>query len=188
MKNDIEKNPDINIMREMFNFYSKQVLPRVKLYSTQNPNSFHALDKHTSAVVFRGIDYAISLDKNPVPVIFAGAFHDMARKNDFFDENHGANAVPNAQKIMQEFRNILTDDMQTSIIYAIINHTTGKYAPDYISSCLWDADRTRMSWVYGYNPTYFNTERAKHVASHPADEYIKFQKQCFPGLFWSYEY
>ena len=183
--------PDTDKMCEYFNFYQEHVLPRVQAYSTQNPNGCHALQTHTSAVVFRGIDYALALGENPVPVIFAGAFHDMARKNDDFDIAHGVNAVSPAQKIMKHFpisiANLSPEDKKR-IIYAIINHTIGTKAPDYVSACLWDADRTRMSWVYGYESKHFNTLRAKYVASHPSKEYTDFQKLCFPNLFWSYEY
>ena len=181
-------NPDIIEVRKYFNFYQNKVLPRVEICSTQSQDGCHALHTHTSAVVFRGIDYALSLGENPIPVVFAGAFHDMARIHDGLDVNHGINAVPNAQKIMQKFQTILTDTDKERIIFAIANHTSGTFAPDYVSKCLWDADRTRLSWVYGYESKYFNTERGKYVASHPYIDYIKFQKQCFPKLFWSYEY
>jgi hypothetical protein len=181
-------NPDIKNMRKYFKFYQTQILPYITLCTTQNPNGCHALDKHTSAVVFRGIDYALSLNENPIPVVFAGAFHDMARTNDGFDKNHGADAVPNAVKIMQYFPTVLSVKTQEQIVYAITNHTTGAIAPDYISACLWDADRTRMSWVYGFDEKCFNTERGKYVASHPACDYVKFQQKCFPKLFWSHEY
>ena len=181
-------NPDAFMMKKYFNFYMDKVLPFVKQYTTQNPDGCHALDKHTSAVVFRGIDYALHLNTNPVPVVFACAFHDMARTNDGMDFNHGRDAVPDAKKIMTEFSTMLNAQQQKNIIYAIENHTTGMVAPNYVSACLWDADRTRMSWEYGFNPKFFNTARAKYVASHPAADYIKFQKQLFPNLFWSREY
>lgn len=187
-ENKFMKNPNPETVKKYFNFYMQKILPLVKQYATQNPNGCHALDKHTSAVVFRGIDYALSLNENPLPVVFAGAFHDMARTHDGFDCEHGKNAVPYAKKIMQLFSDILNPTQQSNIIYAIENHTTGTNAIDYVSKCLWDADRTRLSWIYGFESKFFNTERAKYVASHPYCDYIKFQKKCFPELFWSYEY
>lgn len=187
-KHDYIQNPDIDKIRKYFNFYMIEILPHLEQCSTQNPDGCHALDKHTPAVVFRGIDYALSLNENPVPVVFAGAFHDMARTNDGFDTEHGKLAVPYAKKIMKNFSDILSQTQQTNIVYSIENHTTGTIAPDYISACLWDADRTRMSWEYGFNSKFFNTARAKYVASHPAADYIKFQQKCFPNLFWSWEY
>lgn len=182
------KNPDITEMQRYFGFYAHKVLPHVELCSTQNTEGCHALHTHTSAVVFRGIDYALSLDKNPTPVIFAGAFHDMARTHDGWDTHHGEKAIPNAKKIMREFTDVLTENDMANIIYAIANHTTGTVAPDYVSACLWDADRTRMSWVYGYESKHFNTSRAKYVASHPYQDYINFQQQCVPVILWSHEY
>jgi len=188
--NAYNKNPDIFEVRKYFNFYQNKLLPQIEIYSIQAPDGCHALHTHTAAVVFRGIDYALSLDENPIPVIFAGAFHDMARANDDIDEDHGARAVPNAHKIMQipKFKKILSDTDVKNIIYAIMNHTNGRIASDYVSKCLWDADRTRMSWVYGFKAKYFNTDRAKYVASHSYIDYIKFQQQCIPQIFWSYEY
>lgn len=188
ISNDITKNPNPDTIKKYFNFYTQNVLPHVEKYATQNPNGCHALDKHTTSVVFRGIDYALSLNKNPLPVVFAGAFHDMARTNDGFDTEHGKRAVPYAEKIMLQFTNILDAHAQSNIIYAIENHTTGTIAPDYVSACLWDADRTRMSWAYGFNSKFFNTARAKYVASHSATDYVNFQRKCFPNLFWSREY
>lgn len=185
--NSIDKNPNISEIQKYFNFYQTRVLPHVELCATQSPDGCHALHKHTASVVFRGIDYAMSLNKNPIPVIFASAFHDMARTHDAWDTAHGANAVDGAKKIMKFFSDILSTNDMEKIIYAIINHTTGTRAPDYVSACLWDADRTRLSWLYGYDAGFFNTERGKYVASHDWKNYIDFQKQCFPNLFWSHE-
>ena len=182
------KNPDISEMQKYFNFYTVRILPHVQCCATQNQQGCHALHTHTAAVVFRGIDYALSLNENPVPVIFAGAFHDMARTHDEWDTNHGKNAIPNAKKIMKNFPDILTEQDIQNIIFAVANHTTGTFAPDYVSKCLWDADRTRLSWLYGFDEKFFNTERAKYVASHNYTDYTNFQKRCFPTLTWSHEY
>jgi hypothetical protein len=181
------KNPDISELKQYFNFYRQNILPLVEKYTTQSDSGCHTLE-HTNSVVFRGIDLALSVGKNPMPVVFAGAFHDMARTHDGFDVNHGKNAVPNAQKIMMSFPYNLTNLDKHKIIYAIENHTTGRIAPDYVSACLWDADRIRLSWMYGYNAGFFNTDRAKYIASHPAQDYVNFQYLCFPNLFWSREY
>ena len=180
--------PDVPDMQQYFDFYDQEILPHIQSCTTQNPNGCHALDKHTSSVVFRGIDYALSLDENPVPVIFACAFHDMARTDDGLDISHGKKAIPNALRIMDDFTKVLSQSDQDSIIFAIENHTIGKIAPDYVSACLWDADRTRMAWMYGYHKRFFNTKRGRYVASQPYQEYIKFQSLCFPQKFWSYEY
>ncbi len=180
-------NPDITEMRKYFDFYTNQILPHIKNYTTQTEEGFHSLI-HTAGVVFRGIDYALSLDENPMPVLFATACHDIARTHDSFDLEHGKNAVPNTQKIVANFANVLSDQDIEKIIFAVANHTTGKVAPDYISACLWDADRTRLSWIYGFDDGFFNTERAKYVASHPYQDYVSFQNACFPKQLWSHEY
>ena len=148
----------------------------------------HGLNTHTNAVVFRGIDIALSMQFDPTPVIFACAFHDMARTGDGWDTEHGKNAIPMANKIMEQFPSLLPLETKSAILYAIKNHTTGEKAPDYISACLWDADRVRLSWKYGFNPRFFNTDRGAHIASHNFHEYIEFQKRCLPYLLWSKQY
>ena len=182
MKNNFLQNPSVSEIQKHFKMYQDQIYPLVAGICTQKMDGMHGLNTHTASVVFRGTDYALSLNKNPLPVIFACAFHDMARINDNFDIEHGKNAVPLAKQIMEKFN--LDKRIQRSIIFAIENHTTGTNAPDYISACLWDADRTRLSWLYGYQPKYFNTLRAQHIASSNYQEYIKFQRKCFSDLPW----
>ena len=179
-------NPPVSEIQKNFNKYLKQLYPLVSKICTQEKTGMHGLETHTAAVVFRGIDYALSLKENPWPVILACAFHDMARTNDDFDTEHGKNAVPMAEQIMQKLQ--IKKQIQESVKFAIINHTTGIVAPDYISACLWDADRTRLAWEYGYKPNYFNTLRAKQIASSDYNKYIKFQTKCFPDLTWQKTY
>ena len=175
-------NPSVSEIQKNFMLYQQKILPLVTQICTQRNDGMHGLNTHTASVVFRGTDYALSLNKNPWPVIFACAFHDMARTHDGYDTEHGKKAIPMAKQIMKKFN--LDEQTQQSIIFAIENHTIGKTAPDYISACLWDADRTRLSWLYGYQPGYFNTARAKAVASSDYEQYLNFQRQCFPNLSW----
>ncbi len=179
-------NPPVSEIQKNFDKYLKQIYPLVKKVCTQEIDGMHGLNTHTAAVVFRGIDYALSLKENPWPVILACAFHDIARTNDDFDIKHGKKAVPLANEIMQHLN--INKRIKESIKYAIINHTTGIVAPDYISACLWDADRTRLSWEFEYKPNYFNTLRARQVASSDYEKYIKFQQKCFPDLIWDKTY
>ena len=179
-------NPSVSEIKKNFTLYQKEILPLVAEICTQRNDGMHGLNTHTAAVVFRGTDYALSLNKNPMPVIFACAFHDMARTNDDFDIEHGKNAVPMAKQIMAQFN--LKKQTQRSVIFAIENHTTGIIAPDYISACLWDADRTRLSWLYGYKQKFFNTLRAKQIASSDYAQYIKFQRKCYADLPWDKTY
>lgn len=184
--NYLLQNPSVSEIRKCFIMYMEKIYPLVAQVCTQETDGMHGLNTHTAAVVFRGVDYALSLNKNPKPVIFACAFHDMARINDTFNIEHGKNAVPLAKPIMEKFN--LDKRTQQSIIFAIKNHTIGIRAPDYISACLWDADRTRLSWHYKYNPCYFNTMRAKQIASSDYEKYIDFQRRCFPDLLWEKTY
>ena len=164
-------------IREYFDFYQEKVLPEVEKLATQKKEGYHGLHTHTDAVVFRAIDYALELGKNPMPVLFAAACHDMARTHDDYDEMHGENALPMAQKIMQKFKKELTDSEKQSVLLAIKDHTTGGSAGDYISACLWDADRTRLSWERGYREVFFNTEYGKKVASGDGKKYITWQNK-----------
>jgi len=128
-------------------------------------------------VVFRGIDFALALGKNPKPVVIACAFHDIARTTDGPDMMHAENAVPIAEKIMAN--NLPVPQLyKDAIIYAVQNHTIGKVAPDYVSACLWDADRTRLAWECGFDPVFFATDRAKQIASGDAEKYLQFMNQC----------
>ena len=164
-------------IREYFDFYQKKVLPKVEKIATQKLSGYHGLHTHTDAVVFRAIDYALELGENPMPVLFAAACHDMARTHDAYDEEHGANAVPMAKKIMARFPAKLTEVEQESVLSAIQNHTIGAKTSDYISACLWDADRTRLAWERGYYEKYFNTDYAKKIASGNPKEYIAWQNK-----------
>jgi len=164
-------------IRQYFSFYQQKVLPEVEKLATQKKDGYHGLHTHTDAVVFRAIDYALELGKNPMPVLFAAGCHDMARTNDCYNEDHGPRAVPLAQKVMNKFKSKLTEEERSSVCSAIENHTTGTQTNDYISACLWDADRTRLAWERGYYEGYFNTAYAKKVASGDAREYIAWQNK-----------
>ena len=58
----------------------------------------------------------------------------------------------------------LPGDYNFNILYAVENHTIGRIAPDGVSACLWDADRIRLSWEYGFRPEFFNTARGHDIA------------------------
>ena len=175
-------------MTKYFNFYINDVRPKVQQIMIMNASHVHGME-HMDSVVFRGIDYALHMAKDPIPVIFACACHDIARTNDFEDMEHGVNAVPLTIKILKQFPNLFDARVCSGIYYAIAEHTNDKpvVAPDYISACLWDSDRTRMSWKYGFKPEFFNTERGKYVAQH-WKQYIDYQKSLFPHIKWSKEY
>ena len=164
-------------IKEYFDFYQQKVLPKVQKLATQPKYGYHGLLTHTDAVVFRAIDYALELGENPMPVIFAAACHDMARINDFEDLGHAERALPLARKVMNRFPKRLTEVEKETVLSAIRHHTTGTQASDYISACLWDADRTRLAWERGYHEKYFNTPYAKKIVSGNAAEYIKRQNK-----------
>ena len=174
-------------MHKYFEIYDKELKPLIIETAPQSLEGAHGLNTHTSAVVVRGIDYAIHLGRDPLPVVFACAFHDIARTHDGFDMEHGQNAVPMAMKIMNNFPGKFDTPTRLSILSAIANHTSGQIATDYISACLWDADRTRLSWSHGFQEKYFNTPRGKYAAKHPK-AYLEFQHEAFPLFAWSKQY
>ena len=159
-----------------FDWYLRNILPIVSQKAIQQKYGYHGIYTHTSAVVFRGIDYALSLHENPKPVILACAFHDIARTHDGPDYEHGAKAIPIINDILRDFIPV-PQQYANSIISAVRNHTGGTVAPDYVSACLWDADRTRLAWDCGYNPIFFSTDRAKQVASGDCMKYLKFMEK-----------
>ena len=173
----MQKTEKENKLREYFKFFEQKVLPEVEKLATQKKEGYHGLYTHTKAVVFRAVDYALELGENPMPALFAAACHDMARVNDLYDRLHGPHAVPLAKQIMAKFPELLSESEQRSVLYAIQHHTEGVKAPDYVSACLWDADRTRLSWEYGYAEKFFNTEYAKKVASGNSNDYKKWQDE-----------
>lgn len=159
-----------------FDWYLMEIMPVVEKYAIQSKDGYHGLYTHTAAVVFRGIDYARSLGEKPDNVVLACAFHDMARIHDGNDSIHGPNAIPLAEQVMQDLGH-LDYNSHESIIYAVKNHSLNLQAPDYISACLWDADRTRLAWECGYHPQFFVGHRAQKVAAGRAAEYLEFMRQ-----------
>lgn len=163
-------------LKELFSFYETSVRPLLNEFATQSVDGYHGIDTHTYNVVFRALDYALKLKQNPMPVLFAAALHDIARTNDDYDTRHGPNAVSKAKPLLERFSDLLTPPQQKAILKAICLHTKGENPDDYISACLWDADRTRLSWTRGYDERFFATAYAKKVASLPNPAvYLRYQ-------------
>ena len=173
-------------IKEYFDYYEQNLIPVIKNCTavTQKDYWFHWFYTHTDSVVFRWIYYALCLKENPMPVIFACAFHDLARTDDEYNEIHWERAVPIAKEIMENFSGVLTEAQKESIVYAVKNHTVWLKAPDYIeardyiSACLWDADRTRLWWIYWYEESLMSTDEAKKIALWDANEFLRFQNEC----------
>lgn len=169
-----------SVLVKNFSFYEKSVLPVVLAEPTvlQKHYGYHGLLTHTRSVVFRGIDYCLSLSQDVKPVILACAFHDLAKGFDGYDVSHGMNAIPIAKNIIAKLKFELSSEQLDMIFDAVKNHTTGMNAQNYISGCLWDADRTRLSWQYGYEEMYYYTSRAKQVASDDPHVYVNYMCDC----------
>lgn len=156
--------------------YEEKILPVILAEQSvlQKRLGYHGLLTHTRSVVFRGIDYCLSLSEKVMPVILACAFHDLAKGFDGYDESHGANAVPIAKKIIAKLDVELSAEEMEMIFDAITNHTTCMNPTNYVTGCLDDADRTRLSWQYGYNESYYYSPRAKLVASGSPHDYVRY--------------
>ncbi len=149
-------------------YYAKlffdQILPQIARVSNQDRYGYHGLT-HTCQVAMFGLDIAYTINQAPLPVLLAAGLHDCARTNDEWCTEHGPRAVPIARDFLAtRYPDISATDVNR-IIYAVENHTTGRYAPDGVSACLWDGDRIRLSWECGYRPKFFNTVRGKQIAS-----------------------
>ena len=60
-----EDLPPLWAISKYFEFYTKNLKPLIANVCTQPLNGDHGLNTHTNAVVFRGIDYAVNMGKNP---------------------------------------------------------------------------------------------------------------------------
>lgn len=160
------------------NLFFKEVLPKIEQVSYQAEYGYHGLS-HTSQVAMFGLDIALSVNQDPLPVLLAAGLHDCARTNDDYCEMHGPNCEPIARKFLSENYDYLLPSVKESIIDAVKKHTTGMRIIDLVSACLWDADRIRLSWEMGYEPKFFSTPYAKNIASltkPQQDKYIKKQE------------
>ena len=163
-----------NLITLTFDWYLREILPIVSKNAIQQKYGYHGLYTHTAAVVFRGIDYALAVGQEPKSVVLACAFHDMARIHDGDDCEHGKNALPLAQRALAQMSYSVSAQERDAIMFAVQNHPMNIDAPDFISACMWDADRTRLAWECGFRDRFFVTKRAKQVASGNASEYINF--------------
>ena len=173
-------------LRELFEFYENDIIPVLRSFPeiTQSDYGLHWFYTHTDSVVFRWIYYSLCLNEDPIPVIFACACHDIARTDDEYNEIHWERAVPIVKKLVDKFSDILTDGQKESIVYAVKNHTTWMSlpdyipAPDYISACTWDADRTRAWWILGYKEEFMSTDEWKCITSWNPRDFLEFQNEC----------
>ena len=159
--------------------YFNQILPQITEITTQSKYGYHGLS-HTNQVALFGIDLAYSINQDVLPVILAAGLHDCARTNDEWCTEHGPRAVLVGRDFLSKNYKNLSESTIRQILYAVGNHTIGRVAPDGVSACLWDADRIRLSWEYGYAPHFFSTKRGHEIAqlSKKAQEnYISEQDQ-----------
>ncbi len=144
--------------------YFNQILPQISEITTQSRYGYHGLS-HTSQVALYGLDIAYTINQDALPVLLAAGLHDCARTNDAWCTEHGPHAALVARDFISRHYCNLPEQTVRQIMYAVGNHTVGRNAPDGVSACLWDGDRIRLSWEYGYVPEFFNTVRGREIAS-----------------------
>ena len=186
IKEDINTPESIEKIRNAFSFFKDEILPLIleNPKVTQQKEWYHGLFTHTRNVVFRGICYAVSLGEDPIPVAFACACHDLARVNNWYNKEHWPNAVPVTTEIINNEKFNLTEEQKQQIIEAVVNHTTWMQATNYVSACLRDADRTRLSWERWYKESFFSTEQWKKIWSWSREEFLEFQTLCIGSERW----
>lgn len=161
----IESTPENDTTRAIYaRKFVYEILPLLEQVSNQSRYGYHGLT-HTEQVAMFGIDLAIAANTDVLPVLLACSLHDCARKHDKYDELHGPACEPIARKFLAEHYPNVPQPTVEKIVYAVKNHTTGRQAPDMISACLWDADRIRLGWEYGYRPQFMSTPRGHQLAS-----------------------
>ena len=161
---ELFSRPKDELSRIYADFLEYKVMLEIATFSNQRRLLYHGFS-HTEQVGLFGIDYALSLNKSPLPVVLAAGIHDAGRMGDGYDPYHAERGAELAKEYLRIYDFILKEDEKKDIVKAVLDHTTGQEADNYISACLWDADRTRLSWERGYDERYFNTTRAKQVAS-----------------------
>ena len=154
------------VLREKL-YYSKllfsEILPKIERITKQPKYGYHGMG-HTAQVGIMGLDFALSVRQDPLPVILAASLHDCASINDEHCEAHGPNCEPIARKFLADnYPNLLPVEIE-EIVDAVKTHTVGRACTDLVSACLWDADRVRLSWELGYSPEPFSTPYGKVVA------------------------
>jgi len=168
------------------------VMPQVARISQQPKFGKNSLEE-TKKVIMLGIDFAMHLDKNPVPIILAAALYRCGYDKDTASRNLcGAFSFPIAQKFIdRKIKNELSEDQIAQILKAILYHESNKtisWKDNYVAACLWDADRTFKAWN-GQSNQQFSTDLGKQYASLSKEKqtcYLNKQKsflnECFATI------
>ena len=162
-----------NFRLEWISWFNTELLPIAqKLYN--GVTGMHGIEHISSVVAFSIIicseEYPNEPDEFVKSCILAAVLHDCARvkEKDGWDEDHAENAVPKIKAFKLLFNNTfnLQEDNWNDIIEAVRTHTSGigGNPVNKIASVLWDADRVRLSWFYGYDEQYFSTNTGKRLA------------------------
>lgn len=138
--------------------------------------------EHLAQVGRFALDISLFHDVNPIPALLAAAMHDRARVHNEYDEEHGPAAVPLARLLLESepWRAWTTPREREEIYEAIRNHTVGRGAADPVSGALWDGDRIRLSWKWGYSPEYYSTKRGMELGQLPPPAQEEFEESWAP--------
>ena len=163
------------IKNEAARYFETQIMPLVKNFTTQHECGYHGLE-HTELVALRAIDIAVAeghtdMNKELLPVMLAAALHDSARTDDAYNNTHGPDAAYRRETATfldnPKFR--LTETHKQQIKDAVAHHTDAMPSifkkHDFVTKCLCDADRVRLSWERGHDKKYFFTRTGNELGT-----------------------
>lgn len=163
------------IKNEAAAYFEKTILPMLKKFTTQREVGYHGLE-HTELVGLRAIDIAVeqgysNMQNELLPVMLAAALHDSARTNDAYNNTHGPDAANRYETTA--FLNspvfALTETQKQQIKNAVAHHTDAMPSlfkrHDFVTKCLCDADRVRLSWERGHDTRFFFTKTGDELGT-----------------------
>lgn len=155
-------------------FLEEQIMPRLQRFTRQQTAGYHGLE-HTELVALRAIDVALSLgyerQSDLMPVMLAAAIHDCARTDDEYNTHHGKDVanMPEVQNFLADPVFNLSEKQKSQIRTAAYYHTEAMPDDgnpyDYVTKCLCDADRARLSWESGHSVKFFFTAKGNELGS-----------------------
>ncbi len=161
------------------NVLFSEILPKIDMIESQHKSAFNSLC-NIAEVGVMGIDIALSLRQDPLPVLLAvvlwGAI--IGNRNSKFEPSDEALA---RRFLTENYPDLLPFEIE-SIISAVTKNNFYGPTADLVSACLGDAYKVYFSWLSGCLPDCFATSYGRALASLKAQGYKKYtvgQKRFF---------
>lgn len=119
--------------------------------------------RHWRDVARIGLGFVIEPVDRSIVFYFA-ALHDAFRLNEYSDPSHGRRAADCAVHLWVHgrLRGIPSNEVLTTLTYALYFHDTGEVSDNAAVAACWDADRLTMTRVgHELDPTYFSREQVR---------------------------